>query len=225
MEKYNLTRWFAMIAKSLLVLGAVTVATVPFNAFAIPLHVQGPVSYNDALFSSFFGDAATANVTIYGPGVKSDPGETRFVSNVTSAIGPGDLTYFINLTFNTSFVIPTRFEVIIPSGPVLPVITAAGIVGGDPASILTTIDRLRFNFGSAPLSDIDLFIISRYLPNSNQLIGTSLDYQGGLGNAVASLLLPDDQPVAMPEPGTLLLLGSGLVALAGFGRKKLMRKN
>jgi len=230
MKKYNLVCWFSSFSTSLL-LGVLITVALPFSAFAVPLlPPQGPVPYQDPVFG-FFGDVGIATVTIYGPGVTSDLGETRFDSIDTSVIGSNDLTYFINLSFpNPAFFgNPTQLEVFTPAGPILPVITAAGFVGGVPvggdATIYSSIDRIRFIFGSAPPSDIDLFIISQYLPNLNELVGTRLEYQGGAGLTDAHLVLPYDPPTAMPEPGTLLLLGSGLVVLAGLGRKKLTRKH
>jgi hypothetical protein len=43
-------------------------------------------------------------------------------------------------------------------------------------------------------------------------------YAGGDGNDV--VLTAEAAPVATPEPSTLLLLSSGLIALAGYAKKK-----
>lgn len=50
----------------------------------------------------------------------------------------------------------------------------------------------------------------------------------GMGDPVTEFQLYSEDPIlgsAIPEPGTMLLLGSGLIGLAGFGRRKFFKKS
>ena len=71
-----------------------------------------------------------------------------------------------------------------------------------------------FNF-SAPVSPTNTF-----LGNAAGLYTFTLNY-GAWNSFPEVLIVPNVAPI--PEPGTMMLLGSGLVGLAGWGRKKFRR--
>ena len=80
------------------------------------------------------------------------------------------------------------------------------------------------------------FIGTGYIPASMYTLASGFGVSGGGGNVTATVLTEASGQLTLaysyegipgapvPEPATMILFGSGLMGLAGFGRKKLQKK-
>lgn len=97
-------------------------------------------------------------------------------------------------------------------------IEGVGVADAGPAAIFNTPSDIYGPFSSTYNFDCTL------LPDGQcDSFDITISFTGsGGGDSYAFTARHEVNPV--PEPATILLLGSGLVGLAGFGRKKLLKK-
>jgi hypothetical protein len=200
------------------VFGGVTVISITNNN-EVRLGVD-PTSPEGAYLKIYEHDSTGAYDAdvLAGPNVAGDGHWNTFGTNIIS-----DGTLFLDLVYSPLTLanydagyVAGELELITLSSATVGAAEAYfDIIGGSGAGLFES-NSFPFSFPGIPGSYADLKLVSDL---TAQFVG---------GNWQSLWTASSEDPVTgvgvIPEPGTMLLLGTGLIGLAGVGRKKFLRK-